>query len=159
MYAYYTLYVCTNIYMQRIATCAHRVPLLPMRHPRARQKCGTRQSIIPMSEVKTHLDVACVLYSPDPTPLISMLTPRYPTAANTNECVFHRPIALTLAMSVNIDIRGGGGESDNDDEQDERLFHRHQYDTQHPMDGALASLLQDTTPLTAHERAKRVDDT
>ena len=46
---------------------------------------------------------------PDPAPLISKLTPRYPTAANINECSFHRPVALTLPMSVNIDIRGEGG--------------------------------------------------
>ena len=36
---------------------------------------------------------------PDPAPLISKLTPRYPTAANKHECLFHRPIALTLIMS------------------------------------------------------------
>ena len=45
---------------------------------------------------------------------ISKLTPRYPTAANTNKCLFHRPIALTSLMSVNVDIRRGWGESDID---------------------------------------------
>ena len=43
-----------------------------------------------------------------PAPLNSKLTPRYPTAANTNECLFHRPVALTLPMSVNIGNRGEG---------------------------------------------------
>ena len=41
--------------------------------------------------------------------VISKLTPRYPTAANTNECLFHRPVGLILPMSVNIDIRKKGG--------------------------------------------------
>ena len=41
-------------------------------------------------------------------PLISKLTQIYSTAANKNECLFIRPIALTFAMSVNIDIRGEG---------------------------------------------------
>ena len=53
-------------------------------------------------EINTHLDVADVLCR-DPAPL------RYPTAPTTKECLFHRPIALTLLMSVNIDIRGDGG--------------------------------------------------
>ena len=35
-----------------------------------------------------------------------MLTQIYPAAANKNECLFIRPLALTFAMSVNIDIRG-----------------------------------------------------
>ena len=47
--------------------------------------------------------------SPDPAPLISKLAQRYTTAANKHERLFHRPIALTLPMSVNIDIRGQGG--------------------------------------------------
>ena len=51
---------------------------------------------------------------PDPVPRISKLADRCPTAANNNECLFHRPIALNLRMSVNIDIRGGWGESDID---------------------------------------------
>ena len=46
---------------------------------------------------------------PDPAPLVSKLTPRYPTAAHHNECSFHRPVGLTLPMSVKIDIRGEGG--------------------------------------------------
>ena len=46
--------------------------------------------------------------SSDTAPLISKLTQRYPAAANENECLFIRPIALTSAMSVNIDIRGEG---------------------------------------------------
>ena len=41
-------------------------------------------------------------------PLISKLTQGYPAAANKSECVFIRPVALTFAMSVNIDIRGEG---------------------------------------------------
>ena len=45
----------------------------------------------------------------DPVPLISKLTQRHQTAAKTNNCLFHRPIALTLGMSMNIDIRGQGG--------------------------------------------------
>ena len=47
--------------------------------------------------------------SPDPAALISMLTQRYPTAANNNEWIFHRPIALTLHVSVNINILRDGG--------------------------------------------------
>ena len=55
--------------------------------------------------------------SSDPAPLISKLTQRCPAAANQNECLFIRPIALTFAMSVNIDIaKGGGGEADIHDE-------------------------------------------
>ena len=46
--------------------------------------------------------------STDPAPLISKLTQIYPAAANKNECSFIRPLALTFAMSVNIDIRGEG---------------------------------------------------
>ena len=46
--------------------------------------------------------------SSDPAPLISKLTQIYPAAANTNECLFIRPLALTCAMSVKIDIRGEG---------------------------------------------------
>ena len=38
-----------------------------------------------------------------------VLTPRYPTAANNNECLYRRPIALTLPMPANIDIREEGG--------------------------------------------------
>ena len=37
-----------------------------------------------------------------------MLTQRHTTAANKNKCLFHRPVAVTLPMSVNIDIRGEG---------------------------------------------------
>ena len=33
---------------------------------------------------------------------------RYPTAAYRNECLFRRPVALTLRMSMNIDIDIGG---------------------------------------------------
>ena len=46
--------------------------------------------------------------SSDPAPLISKLTQIYPAAANKNKCLFIRPLALTCAMSVNIDIRGEG---------------------------------------------------
>ena len=46
--------------------------------------------------------------SSGPAPRISKLTQRYPAAAHRNECLFIRPIALTFAMSVNIDIRGEG---------------------------------------------------
>ena len=46
--------------------------------------------------------------SSDPAPPISKLTQRYPAAANKHECLSIRPIALTSAMSVNIDIRGRG---------------------------------------------------
>ena len=46
---------------------------------------------------------------PDPAPLISKLMERCPTAANKNECLFPRPIVLTLRMSVTIDIGGDGG--------------------------------------------------
>ena len=46
--------------------------------------------------------------SSDPAPLISKLTQRCPAAANQNECLFIRPIALTFDMSVNIDIKGEG---------------------------------------------------
>ena len=38
-------------------------------------------------------------------PIPIKLTQRCPAAANTNECLSIRPIALTSAMSVNIDIR------------------------------------------------------
>ena len=41
---------------------------------------------------------------PDPAPLIWKLAERCPTAANNNEFLFHRPIAITLRMSVNMDI-------------------------------------------------------
>ena len=47
-------------------------------------------------------------HSPDPGPLTSMLTQRCTTAANNNYSLLHRPIALTLPMSMNIDIRGDG---------------------------------------------------
>ena len=48
-------------------------------------------------EINTHLDVAGV-FCPDPAPLISKLTPRYPTAANKDECLYitdrlHSPCA------------------------------------------------------------------
>ena len=33
---------------------------------------------------------------------------KIPAAANKSECLFIRPVALTCAMSVNIDIRGEG---------------------------------------------------
>ena len=42
-------------------------------------------------------------------PLIPKLAEGCPTAANTNECLLCRPIALTLRMSVSIDIKGDGG--------------------------------------------------
>ena len=48
------------------------------------------------------------LESSDPAPRISKLTQRYPAAADKNECLFIRPIALTFAISVNIDSRGEG---------------------------------------------------
>ena len=50
----------------------------------------------------------CLFQCPDPAPLISKLAERCPTAANQNECLFHRPIALTLHVSVNIGIGGNG---------------------------------------------------
>ena len=59
-------------------------------------------------EINTHLDGAGVFQCPDPAPLISKLVERCPTAANKNECLCHRPIALTLRVSVNIDVRGDG---------------------------------------------------
>ena len=46
--------------------------------------------------------------SSDPASRISKLMQRYPAEANIHECLFIRPIALTSAMSVNIDIRGEG---------------------------------------------------
>ena len=45
--------------------------------------------------------------------LAGELAERYPTAANKHACVFHRPIALTSRMSVNMETRGWG-ESDID---------------------------------------------
>ena len=45
----------------------------------------------------------------DPAPRISVLPPRYRTTANTNQCLFHRPIALHARMPVKIDMRGDGG--------------------------------------------------
>ena len=45
---------------------------------------------------------------PDPALLMSKLTQIYPTAANNNECLFQRPVALNLGISANIDIRGWG---------------------------------------------------
>ena len=42
----------------------------------------------------------------DPAPPISNVTQRYDTAADKDECLSHRPVALTLRMSMNIDIRG-----------------------------------------------------
>ena len=44
-----------------------------------------------------------------PFPRISKLPNIFWTAANKNECLFHRPIALDVRMLVNIDIRGNGG--------------------------------------------------
>ena len=38
-----------------------------------------------------------------------MYTYTYICKSDYNECVFHRPVALTLPMSVSIDIRGEGG--------------------------------------------------
>ena len=61
------------------------------------------------------LIIIIVLLSVLPAPLISKSTPRYPTAAHTTvRLLFHRPIALTLLMSVNVDIMGGWGHSDMD---------------------------------------------
>ena len=54
--------------------------------------------------------MACCFFNvPTPLPLMSKLAERCQTAANEPECVFHRPMALTLCASVNIDIRGDGG--------------------------------------------------
>ena len=39
----------------------------------------------------------------------SKLTPRCTTVANKYVCLFHRLVALTLPVSVNIDIKGEGG--------------------------------------------------
>ena len=56
-------------------------------------------------EISTHLDGAGVSMSRPRSPYFE----RCPTAADKNEGLFHRPIALTSRMSVNIDIRADGG--------------------------------------------------
>ena len=78
--------------------------------------------------INEHSSRCCLCFeSSDPAPLISRLTQRYPAAANKHDICFIRQIALTFAMSVNIDIRGRGGEADTHDESDECLFVRHRY--------------------------------
>ena len=58
--------------------------------------------------INTHLDVACVLKVRTPLPQFQSSCKDTPAAANKNECLFIRPVALTCTMSVNIDIRGKG---------------------------------------------------
>ena len=74
---------------------------------------GTVNPRIPLwGEVDISVSVKWTLISmacPDPAPLISMLTQRCQTAANKNERLFQRTVALTLRVSMNICVRGEGG--------------------------------------------------
>ena len=65
---------------------------------------------------------------PDPAPLISKLEERCPTAANKNECLFHRPIALTLRISVKLTLGGmGDGGSPTQTTSRVNVYFRHRY--------------------------------
>ena len=62
-------------------------------NPRRDQSPG----VAGVSEINTHLDVAGVFKVPTPLPIMSKSTQRFPTAADTSECLFHRPLALHIA--------------------------------------------------------------
>ena len=59
-------------------------------------------------EINTHLDGAGVFNVPTQLLVFQNWRTKCPTAANLNECLFHRPNAITLRTSVNVDIRRGG---------------------------------------------------
>ena len=62
---------------------------------------GTAPDVSANGEINTRLDVAGVFNVPTPLPVFQSWW--------KDESSFHRPIALTLRVSVNIDIKGMGG--------------------------------------------------
>ena len=88
------------------------------RSPARPASCGTTRRILVLRDplslsiyiyiyiymfVSLSLSLSLLLYLP-----LSLTLPPF-LSYSPHECLFHRPAALTLSMSVNIDIRGDGG--------------------------------------------------